>query len=98
MSRIDFCNGLIHCAAKVFGGRGERDDEFLTAATGAITVGSSSDYTMYTKDGTDPRYSTTAVKITSGTTPSHTSGDTIKAVSYKAGKCVSDVISQVTTS
>jgi hypothetical protein len=68
------------------------------AATGAITVGSSSDYTMYTNDGTDPRYSTTAVKITSGTTPSHTSGDTIKAVSYKAGKAVSDVVSQVTTS
>lgn len=68
------------------------------AATGAITVGSSSDYTMYTKDGTDPRYSKTAVKITSGTTPSHTAGDTIKAVSYKAGKAVSDVVSQVTTS
>lgn len=65
---------------------------------GVITVGSSSDYTMYTKDGTDPRYSTTAVKITSGTTPSHTAGDTIKAVSYKAGKAVSDVVSQVTAS
>ena len=65
---------------------------------GAITVGSSSDYTMYTKDGTDPRYSKTAVKITSGTTPSHTAGDTVKAVSYKAGKAVSDVVSQVTAS
>ena len=68
------------------------------AASGAITVGSSSDYTKYTTDGTNPRYSKTAVKITSGTTPSHTAGDTIKAVSYKAGKAVSDVTSQVTTS
>jgi len=68
------------------------------SAAGAITVGSSSDYTKYTTDGTNPRYSKTAVKITSGTTPSHTAGDTIKAVSYKAGKAVSDVISQVTTS
>lgn len=65
---------------------------------GAITVGSSSDYTRYTVDGTDPRYSKTAVKITSGTTPSHTAGDTVKAVSYKAGKAVSDVVSQVTAS
>lgn len=65
---------------------------------GAITVGSSSDYTKYTVDGTDPRYSKTAVKITSGTTPSHTAGDTIKAVSYKAGLCVSDVATKVTTS
>ena len=68
------------------------------SVAGAITVGSSSDYTMYTIDGTDPRYSTTAVKITSGTTPSHTAGDTIKAVSYKAGLCVSDVYEKVTTS
>lgn len=65
---------------------------------GAITVGTSSDYTMYTVDGSDPRYSSTAVKITSGTTPSHTAGDTIKAVSYKAGLVGSAVITKVTTS
>ena len=65
---------------------------------GAITVGSGSDYTMYTMDGSDPRYSSTAVKITSGTTPSHTAGDTIKAVSYKANKVHSAVVSQVTAS
>lgn len=68
------------------------------AASGAITVGSSSDYTMYTLDGSDPRYSGTAVKITSGTTPSHTAGDVIKAVSYKAGKIASTVTSTTTTS
>lgn len=65
---------------------------------GVITVGSSSDYTLYTLDGTDPRYSTTAVKITSGTTPTHTAGDVLKMASYKAGKCVSDVVSVTTTS
>ena len=68
------------------------------SVAGVITVGSSSDYTMYTLDGTDPRYSTTAVKITSGTTPTHTAGDTIKAVTYNAGKDVYDVVSTVTTS
>ena len=65
---------------------------------GVITVGSSSDYTLYTLDGSDPRYSTTAVKITSGTTPSHTAGDVLKMASYKAGKCVSEVVSVTTTS
>ena len=65
---------------------------------GVITVGSSSDYTLYTLDGTDPRYSTTAVKITSGTTPTHTAGDVLKMVSYKAGKCCSDVVSVTTAS
>lgn len=69
-----------------------------TSAAGAITVGSSSDYTLYTLDGSDPRYSKTAVKITSGTTPTHTAGDTIKAVSCKAGYAPSDVWSKVTTS
>lgn len=68
------------------------------SAAGAITVGSSSDYTLYTLDGSDPRYSATAVRITSGTTPSHTAGDVIKAVSYKAGKIASEVISTTTTS
>ena len=68
------------------------------SAAGAITVGSSSDYTLYTIDGSDPRYSKTAVKITSGTTPSHIVGDTIKAASYKAGLCVSDVYEKLTTS
>lgn len=65
---------------------------------GAITVGSSSDYTKYTVDGTDPRYSKTAVKIVTGTTPTHTAGDTIKAVSYKEGLVVSNVYSKLTTS
>lgn len=65
---------------------------------GVITVGSSSDYTLYTLDGSDPRYSTTAVKITSGTTPTHTVGDVLKMVSYKAGKCCSDVVSVTTAS
>lgn len=65
---------------------------------GAITVGTSSDYTLYTLDGSDPRYSSTAVKITSGTTPVHTAGDTIKAASYKAGLVVSAVVTKVTTS
>ena len=69
-----------------------------TSNAGAITVGSSSDYTLYTLDGSDPRYSKTAVKITSGTTPTHTAGDTIKAVSCKAGYAPSDVWSKVTTS
>lgn len=68
------------------------------AVSGAITVGSSSDYTLYTTDGSDPRYSGTAVKITSGTTPAHTAGDTIKAVSYKAGLCGSAVYEKLTTS
>jgi len=68
------------------------------SAAGAITVGSSSDYTLYTIDGSDPRYSKTAVKITSGTTPSHTAGDVIKAVSYKSGYAASDIFSATTTS
>ena len=68
------------------------------SAAGAITVGSSSDYTLYTLDGSHPLYSKTAVKITSGTTPSHTAGDVIKAVSCKAGKAPSDVFSVTTTS
>lgn len=68
------------------------------SAAGAITIGASSDYTKFTTDGTDPRYSKTAVKILTGTTPTHTAGDTIKAVSYKAGKVVSDVYTKVTTS
>ena len=68
------------------------------SVAGAITVGSSSDYTLYTLDGSDPRYSGTAVKITSGTTPAHTAGDVIKAVSYKAGKIASTVTSTTTTS
>lgn len=69
-----------------------------TSNAGAITVGASSDYTLYTLDGSDPRYSKTAVKITSGTTPTHTAGDVIKCASYKAGYAPSDVWSKVTTS
>lgn len=69
-----------------------------TTNAGVITVGASSDYTLYTLDGSDPRYSKTAVKITSGTTPTHTAGDVIKCVSYKAGKAPSDIWSVTTAS
>ena len=69
-----------------------------TSNAGAITVGASSDYTLYTLDGSDPRYSKTAVKITSGTTPTHTAGDVIMCASYTAGYAPSDVWSKVTTS
>ena len=68
------------------------------SVAGAITVGASSDYTLYTIDGSNPLYSATAKKIISGTTPTHTAGDVIKAVSCKAGKAPSDVFSVTTTS
>ena len=65
---------------------------------GAITINGSADYVMYTLDGSDPRTSMTAVKITSGKTPTHTAGDVIKAVGYKDGKVISAVTSTATTS
>jgi len=68
------------------------------SSAGAITVGSGSDYSLYTTDGSDPRYSSTAVKITSGTTPTHTANVThIKVVSYKANKVHSAVVDVVPT-
>lgn len=57
----------------------------VTASTGAITVASDT-IVMYTTDGSDPRYSTRAVTITSTTTPAGlTSGQVVKAFAYKTG-------------
>lgn len=65
---------------------------------GQITVGSGKKV-LYTLDGTDPRYSSSAVLITATATPTHTAGDTIKAVVLgENGKFTSDISTKVTTS
>lgn len=78
-----------------------KTSEKLTAPTisvaGQITVGTG-ETVKYTKDGSDPRYSATAVAITSTATPTHTAGDVIKGVTYKSGKFPSDITSTTTTS
>ncbi len=65
----------------------------INSSTGAIGL-NSAQKVKYTLDGTDPRYSKSAVEISSGTTPSFTAPVTIKAVGYYAGKAPSDVVSQ----
>lgn len=67
------------------------------SSAGAIGL-SSAQKVRYTLDGTDPRYSKSAVEITSGATPTHTANVThIKAVGYYAGKAPSDVVDVVPT-
>lgn len=96
-----FVKGEISDGVAVLAESGKKAAKPTLTAAGKITPGTSDDYVMYTIDGTDPRYSTTAVKITAETTPAHTAGDTIKAVSYQDaadGVYHSDVASIVTTS
>lgn len=68
------------------------------ANTGSISNLQSADYVMYTIDGSDPRTSMTAKKVTGTGAVPHTSGDVLKAVGFKAGKVPSDVASVTTTS
>ena len=88
------CNGVVALV---------KTSEVETAPTvsvaGQITVGSGKKV-AYTLDGTDPRYSDSAVTITSTATPTHTAGDTIKAVvlGSSAGSYQSDITTTVTTS
>ena len=65
----------------------------INSSTGAITVASGT-YVMYTLDGSDPKTSMTAVKLTSSGTPTGVSGHTVKAVAYKTGYAPSSVASQ----
>ncbi|MDD3400718.1 MAG: N4-gp56 family major capsid protein [Eubacteriales bacterium] len=67
----------------------------VNASTGAIALGTNNTAAYYTLDGTDPRYSTTAVKITAGATPSGVAGKTVKVVAERgAGYFSSDVVTQ----
>lgn len=68
------------------------------ANTGTISNLQGADYVMYTIDGSDPRTSWTAKKVTTTGAVTHTSGDVLKAAGYKAGKVVSEVASVTTTS
>ena len=76
----------------------EQETAPTVSVAGQITVGSGKKV-KYTLDGTDPRYSITAVQITSTATPTHTAGDTIKAVVLgESGKFTSAITTTVTTS
>ncbi len=66
----------------------------IAAAGGAITAASGAT-AVYTLDGTDPRYSTTAK---TGTTTNATAGTIIKAYQYKSGAFESPVAEVTTTS
>jgi hypothetical protein len=67
-------------------------------ANGSVTSLNSAQYVLCTVDGSDPRYSATAVKLTSTGSVTHTSGDVLKAVGYYDGKIASEVTSVTTTS
>ena len=74
----------------------------VTPSTARVLDLSSGDTVYYTVDGSDPRYSKTAVKVTSDTTVSNTVapvGTTIKAVTWNSSKKYpSDVKSAVVAS
>jgi hypothetical protein len=67
-------------------------------AAGSISNLQGADYVLYTTDGSDPATSFTAKKVTGTGAVPHTSGETINAVGYKAGKVMSAVTTTVTTS
>ncbi len=76
----------------------EQETAPTVSVAGQITVASGKKV-KYTLDGSDPRYSSTAVQITSTSTPTHTAGATIKAVVLgESGKFTSNVTTTVTTS
>lgn len=77
----------------------EKETAPTVSVAGQITVASGKTV-KYTLDGTDPRYSDSAVTITSTATPTHTAGDTIKAIvcGSSAGSYQSDITTTVTTS
>ena len=74
----------------------------VTPTTARVLDLNSGDTVYYTVDGSDPRYSKTAVKVTSDTTVSSTAapvGSTIKAVTWNSSKAYpSDVKSAVVAS
>lgn len=79
---------------------GNKISALTVSNAGALTSVSGHTY-KYTNDGTDPRYSKTAIKVTASgasTSLTHTSGDTLKVIEYADGKGTSDVASVVTTS
>lgn len=93
---VDWCKADGVCALIA---SSAKESAPTVSVAGQITVGSGKTV-KYTLDGTDPRYSDSAVTITSTATPTHTAGDVIKAVvlgtsgtSYR-----SDVTTTVTTS
>lgn len=63
------------------------------AANVATLTSASASAIKYTTDGTDPRYSSTAVSTTTGGTITLTEDITIKAVAYSATKFTSDIAS-----
>lgn len=94
-----FVKGEISDGVVTLAANGKKTAALTISTAGAITVPSSGvDYILYTTDGTNPLYSTTAVRATATVTPSHAAGDTIKAVAFGTGKFHSDVVSVVTAS
>ena len=61
----------------------------MSGASATVACSTSGASIMYTKDGSDPRYSTTAAAYTSAVTLA--AGETIKAVATKSGMFRSDV-------
>lgn len=94
-----FVKGEISNGVVVLAANGNKVAAVTVGTDSKITVPSGASHVLYTTDGSNPLYSTTAVKITAtAATVPHTAGDTIKAVAFQAGKFHSDVASVVTAS
>lgn len=94
-----FVKGEISSGVIALVSNGSKVGAVTVGADSKITVPTGANYVMYTTDGTNPMYSTTAVKITAtAANVPHTVGDTVKAVAFQNGKFHSDVASVVTTS
>lgn len=80
---MKYCNGVVAILAA------SQQATAVTPTTARVLDLNSGDTVYYTLDGSDPRYSKTAVKITSDTTVSSTDapvGTVIKAVTWNSGK------------
>ena len=80
---MKYCNGV--CAVLA----ASQQATAVTPTTARVLDLNSGDTVYYTVDGSDPRYSKTAVKVTSDTTVSSTDapvGSTIKAVTWNSSK------------
>ena len=65
-----------------------------TQSSNVVSTTTSGAYIKYTLDGTDPRFSASAIVVTAATTTTAvgSAGDTVKAYAYKAGSVDSDLL------
>ncbi len=83
-------NGIAVCAAAAYVCK----DPTITIASNAATIASDTEdaVIVYTTDGSDPRYSTSAKTYSSTSKPTLTAGETIKAAATKSGLYHSNLV------